>query len=931
MSSKNIKRISGALIGIIVALVLVFNFASSDYNFQTPPKFRSSNSPKASPKGIKDRHEYFFNMLRNPALNRIPGDVRQKEINLYKSIAAKSLKSGSDDYTWFEAGPNDVGGRTRALGIDIRNSDIVIAGGVSGGIWKSIDKGNSWELKNSPDETFSVTSLCQDPREGHQDVWYYTSGEYSGNSADAEGAFYSGYGVYKSDDNGETWSLIYEGTENDPIYWDDFTDFISKCKVSPYDGDLYMAANSYGIMKLSEEEDGSYTLLDEIGGSNDHVFCDLDIDASGNILVVLSEYGWNETTNNSPGVYYRTYDEINYSQIDATSSSFPSVHERSIIRFAPSNPNYGYVFTNIDGENVAFHKIDISNNLLIDRSGNLPSFNDQTGKLGLQANYNMTLAVKPNNPDFVIIGNTSLFRSSDGFATSVEKFYSWIGGYLNDDSSDDFTNHHPDCHISIFDPNDNNALWSGHDGGLSYVSNITQNTTSETLMPWVDKNNGYNVTQYYAIADINSAKDSRYLGGTQDNGTPFFKFSTTTTSASKDISSGDGGYCYLGNNYAYVSAQNGMIFRVGYNTQGEPLSPYSNGESHDWSIITPSEATGQLFINPFVVDPNNENVMYYPAGEDLWINKTLESIADFQNETMDGWSAPTEMTVSGYTISALAISKSPAHVLYYAAYNESGNPKVYKLENSASESPVLTDISISEASSGSYPTAITINPANAEEIMVIFSNYSVPSIFHSTDGGASYTQVDGNLSYSPTNTTYSVGDVSVRSASILNWEETKSYFISTSIGVYKTSALDGASTQWKTVAPTQLGNIVCNMVKTCDLDGKVAIATHGRGIFVGLPTSSTNIPDNNAVSTDELVVYPNPNNGIFRLKQVDSPSQNSRIEIYNMKGQVVYERSFNSSEEIYATEYNLTHQPAGSYIVKIHLDDQSFTSKVIIK
>ena len=47
--------------------------------------------------------------------------------------------------TWVKRGPINRGGRTRALGIDIRTQTppnvTIIAGGVSGGIYKSTDNG----------------------------------------------------------------------------------------------------------------------------------------------------------------------------------------------------------------------------------------------------------------------------------------------------------------------------------------------------------------------------------------------------------------------------------------------------------------------------------------------------------------------------------------------------------------------------------------------------------------------------------------------------------------------------------------------------------------------------------------------------------------------------------------------------------------------
>lgn len=921
------------LFTIGLSFLLYNNNETIELKTKVPSKIRSSYSPKAVAQASAGRDSYFFNMLRDPALNKIPNGIRSRELAFYASLPKESLKSGNTEYTWSEAGPNDVGGRTRALCVDNRNSNIVIAGGVSGGIWKSTDKGQSWQLKNSPNETYSVTSICQDTRSGQENTWYYASGEFSGNSADGTESSLSGYGIYKSTDNGETWSLIYGGVENNPFDWDNYTDYISKIKVNPNNGEVLFAAHAHGIMKIYEDA-GSYKLTGEIGGLYDYIYSDFDIDAQGNILAVLSEDSYNtDAPAKAPGVYYKAHNQPTYSQIDASSSTFPTTHQRSVIRIAPSDATIGYVFTHKGGGNVSFHKIDLSNNSLIDRTGNLPAFDDSQGKLGPQANYNMTLAIKPNDANFVIIGNTSLFRSNDGFATSVEKDYSWIGGYSSNSSFGQYPNHHADCHISVFDPINKNALWSGHDGGLSYVSDITQNTTSSTFMPWEDKNNGYNVTQYYTIADINIANDDRYIGGTQDNGTPGFTFNETTSS-SKLIGSGDGSYCYLGENYAYVSSQNGRVIRTGYNAQNFPLSPYVSGENSNWSNIDPTDATGQLFINPFVINPNNEQVMYYAAGEKIWINKAIETIPNFESKTMQGWSAPAGLDVpSGYTVTSMSISKNPAHIFYYAAYSTSEVPLIYKVANSTANEASLTrtNISIPEASSGSYPHNIAINPQDANEIIIVFSNYNVPSIFHSIDGGLNYIQIDGNLSYSVVETDPSVSDVSIRSASILNWEGKKTYFISTSIGLYKTQLLDGAETVWANTAPEKLGNVVCNMVKTCDLDGKVVAATHGRGIFVGKPSVGTSTNSNLKDNPLNLGVYPNPSNGTFKVSIRSVVSDHFAISIFDTNGRSISKQTFSSLVELNNYQFNLTNEPTGIYIIKLYTNNQVYSQKINIR
>ena len=110
--------------------------------------------------GTKDdpfaRIEYERRMLADPVTGKIPEDIRTKELKFAKNlptVESLSLNKGTLA-TWSMRGPINRGGRTRALGIDVRTQTApnitIIAGGVSGGIFKSVDNGATWINKLSP-------------------------------------------------------------------------------------------------------------------------------------------------------------------------------------------------------------------------------------------------------------------------------------------------------------------------------------------------------------------------------------------------------------------------------------------------------------------------------------------------------------------------------------------------------------------------------------------------------------------------------------------------------------------------------------------------------------------------------------------------------------------------------------------------------------
>lgn len=69
---------------------------------------------------------------------------------------------------------------------------------------------------------------------------------------------------------------------------------------------------------------------------------------------------------------------------------------------------------------------------------------------------------------------------------------------------------------------------------------------------------------------------------------------------------------------------------------------------------------------------------------------------------------------------------------------------VFRADNANSASPSFFDITGASMPEG-YVSCIAIDPANANNAMVAFSNYEVISLYYTTNGGVSWTAVAGNL------------------------------------------------------------------------------------------------------------------------------------------------------------------------------------------
>ena len=198
-------------------------------------------------------------------------------------------------------------------------------------------------------------------------------------------------------------------------------------------------------------------------------------------------------------------------------------------------------------------------------------------------------------------------------------------------------------------------------------------------------------------------------------------------------------------------------------------------------------------------------------------------------------------------------SKNPANVVYLGTRFK----KLYRIDNANVGDPAVVELTSPFTSSNAYVYDIAINPDDADEIMVIYSNYSVYSVFHSIDGGQSWTKVAGNLEQNPSG---SGNGPSCRTAEIIPLGNSTLYLIGTSVGLFGTATLDEQNTVWEQVASQEIGAVVCEYLAYRQNDGLLVVATHGNGIY---QTNLSSIGDVLAIedfNTDlfEVNVFPNP-------------------------------------------------------------------------
>jgi uncharacterized repeat protein (TIGR03803 family) len=94
--------------------------------------------------------------------------------------------------------------------------------------------------------------------------------------------------------------------------------------------------------------------------------------------------------------------------------------------------------------------------------------------------------------------------------------------------------------------------------------------------------------------------------------------------------------------------------------------------------------------------------------------------------------------------------------------------------------------------------------------------------------------------------------------------------------------------------------------------------------FSGLPAASIN----NGSISPEILIYPNPNNGLFNFSINDLQHQNIVVKITNVLGETVFEGVFKSDIE---NQINLNDKAKGIYSVQLTLADKNYFRKIVVQ
>lgn len=868
---------------------------------EKPISYAHHDKEEGGARMIGEALKYMAAMRANEITGKVdPADVRRAKEQI-AAHAGKQYKSRLP-LLWKESGPDNVGGRTRAFMIDRNNNQVLYSGGVSGGLWKSANGGNSWYKINDNQENLAVVSITQTA----DGTIYYGTGEGAipFNSANAnEGTMIEGEGVFKSTDNGQTFTQL-----NNTRNFRSVLDMASH----PSENIVFMG-NELGLY-YSDNGGDNWNRITAVLGT----VTELKMDPNGTLFV------------NSRGFIYRSDDPTN----NASYQSVLSVPGMNRMEFAIAHSDNNYVYAVASRTDNYFgglyRSTDNGKTWELIQPGGSEFFTPLSSDLSAQGGYDLCLGVDPGNKDRVFIGGVD--------------FAEWTpqkGAYEVASLFESPTNPlyiHADKHAITFDTKSTPPImYVSTDGG-------TYKSTNAGLTRFRPVNNGYSTIQYYGVA---GGRDGIVLAGSQDNGTHYINKQGSTPQQGVEVLGGDGfrtAISKYNNNIFFMESYFGSIWRS--SNRGRNNAQMFNGESR-----IPTRSRGSSF------DLNSD----FNTEFTLW-EKDVETSRFFVSTPTGIWMAtnptnfnepPVWFRVAGRNRSYhnIDVSKDGNHlfagrsgeVIRVSGLNKAiFTTEALPVSDQISDSLVLTDIT-SNLPRGRFITDVEVDQNDPNRVMVTLGNYGNTQYVYITENALDETPTWRSVQGSGANglPAFPVYDAEFSESP----GQQNVVILGTEFGIWATSNISASSPVWQEQngAIDMSGNAaVFPRVPVYELsqvsedpnqsvDMILYAGTHGRGVWeTGWRLSS--VEDNKTLKTASIKAYPNPaNQGYTYLSLYTSEAASLHITVADLSGKVVHSENIRT---LAARETKLKLQTSewknGAYVVSVKGAHYSGSSRILV-
>lgn len=744
-----------------------------------------------------------------------------------KSIITQSQQTRSVNLTqpWLSEGPGNIGGRFNVLEQDPNNSEVIYAGAANGGVFKTTNGGTTWTPIFDDHAYLAIGAVKVAPSNSNQ-IWVGTGDRNFGGTSQI------GFGVYTSADAGQTWQQ--KGLQQ--------TGIITEIQIDPSNVNRIFAS-TLGNPYTKTNDRGVYRTLD--GG-----------DSWQNILFVSDSSGACDLLMHpeNPEILYACF----FNRINQPFQARAAGPDASIYKTIDGGDNWVQLTNGLPaGEN---SRVGIS----IDHNNPEVLY-----AIYVSPQYNPVDAYKSTNGG---ASWTALNIYNNGVPTNVMGGFGWYFGQI---------------HVNPY--NSNNLLIQGVD---QYVSNNGGNSWSMNVPDWwtydvhADKhdvlflnatsyiiatdgglyrtnNNGLTwtdienipVTQFYHIA-LHPNVSGLYGGGAQDNGS--MSGNVLSFNFWERLFGGDGfrmTWLSSGIQEAIYEVQNGGLY-------------YSDGFDF-WDVSPLNQFNERVNWDMPYYYKEDDAVLYAGTYRILKMNAfpwgTYQAMSPDLTKVSTGNFVGSE---NRHTITEIEGDQFSSAVIY-AGTNDGWVWRGNQTGNSYNWTNISTGLP------DRYVTALRSSPNSSGTIYAGFSGYRMndyaPYLFKSTDFGATWNSISGNL---PNLAVYDVLVVPGNGDELL--------FVATEAGVFYTE--DGGQ-NWDAVGT----NIpFCTMTELAlDIPNKkLIVGTFSRSMFSYDVSWIESLQDGVGLNENELnalQIYPNPSKEFISLAN----HQNEKYAIFNMTGTLV--------------------------------------------
>lgn len=412
-----------------------------------------------------------FNLLASPIFSQKTN--RKEENNIEVDSLFYGLKFRS-------IGPALTSGRIADIVIHPNNENIWYVATGSGGVWKTLNAGTTWQPLFDKQVSFSIGCITLDPQ-NPETVWVGTGENVGGR--------HMGYGdgIYKSEDGGKSWKNM--GLKE--------SEHLSKIIIHPTNSNIIWVA-SQGPLWSKGGQRGVYKSID--GGNTwkrtlgDNAWVgatDMLVDPRNPNTIYAATWQRHRTVagymGGGPGTaIYKSIDGGD--TWNRLSNGLPTSNMGKIgLAISPQKPDVIYAAIELDRRKGGVYRSE-------NQGGSWTKMSDAVAG-GTGPHYYQELYASPHKFDELYLANNYMLVSSDGGKTFTQ---------MNEEEK------HVDNHAVAFKKDDPNYILVGCDGGLYESFDKTKNWKYIHNLP---------ITQFYKIAVDDALPYYNVYGGTQDNNT----------------------------------------------------------------------------------------------------------------------------------------------------------------------------------------------------------------------------------------------------------------------------------------------------------------------------------------------------------------------------------------------------------------------------